>query len=42
MTSAEFIDHLLRNLDEVIFPALAAYALYLVKSWIERQKGDRR
>lgn len=38
MTTADFIDHVLRNLDEVIFPALAAYALYLIKSWIERQR----
>lgn len=42
MTTADFLDHLLRNLDEIVFPALGAYALYLIKSWIERQKGDRR
>lgn len=38
MSTADFFDHLLRNLDEAIFPALGAYALYLLKSWIERHK----
>lgn len=42
MTSADLIEHVLRSLDEIIFPALGAYALYLLKSWIEKQKGDRR
>lgn len=42
MTTADFLDKIFQAADEVIFPALAAYALYLVKSWIERQKGDRR
>lgn len=42
MTTTDFLEHILRSLDEIVFPALGAYALYLFKSWIERQKGDRR
>lgn len=42
MTTADFLEHILRSLDEIIFPALAAYGLYLVKSWIEKQRGDKR
>lgn len=42
MTTVDFLDKLLQALDEIVFPAMAAYALYLVKSWIEKQKGDRR
>lgn len=42
MTTGDFLDHLLRNLDEVIFPALAAYAVYVlrefVRAWISRPK----
>ena len=41
MTTVDFLDKLLQALDEVIFPALAAYALYMVKTWIERQKGGK-
>lgn len=42
MTTVDFLDKLLQALDEVIFPALAAYAIYIVKTWIERQKGGRQ
>lgn len=42
MTTVDLFDKIFQALDEIVFPALAAYALYLVKSWIERQKGDRR
>lgn len=42
MTTVDFLDKLLQALDEVVFPALAAYAIYIVKTWIERQKGDKR
>lgn len=38
MTTVDFLDKLLQALDDVIFPALGAYALYLMKSWIERHK----
>ena len=36
MSSADLIDHILRNLDEVIFPALAAYAVYILRAWMQR------
>lgn len=42
MTTTDFLEHILRSLDEIVFPALGAYALYLLKSWIEKQKGGPR
>lgn len=41
MTTVDFLDKLLQALDEIVFPAVAAYALYLLKSWIERQKSGK-
>lgn len=41
MTTVDFLDKLLQALDDVVFPAIAGYALYLLKSWIERQRGGK-
>lgn len=38
MTTADFLDKIFQAMDEVLFPALTAYALYLLKHWIERHK----
>lgn len=41
MTTVDFLDKLLQALDEIVIPAIAAYAVYLVKVWVERQKGGK-
>lgn len=38
MTTVDFLDKLLQALDDVVFPALGAYALYMLKTWISRHK----
>ena len=38
MTTADIIDHVLRNLDEVIFPALTAYVVWLLRNWMQPKK----
>lgn len=38
MTTVDFLDKVLQALDDVVFPALGAYALYLMKAWIDKQK----
>lgn len=38
MTTADLIEHLLRSLDEIVMPALAAYTVWLVRSWLEKHK----
>lgn len=42
MTTVDFMDKLLQALDEVVFPALAAYAIYMLKVWMQRPGNDKR
>lgn len=42
MTTVDFLDKMLAALDDVIFPAIAAYALYLLKAWVQKSGGDKR
>jgi hypothetical protein len=42
MTTVDFLDKLLATLDEVIFPALAAYGIYMLKAWLQRTDGNKR
>ena len=38
MTTADFIDHILKNVDEVIFPALTANVAWLLRNWLQKRK----
>ena len=34
MSAVVFLEHLFGFLDEVIFPALATYALWMLRGWL--------
>jgi len=38
MTTADLIEHILRSFDEVLFPALTAYAVWLLRQWVQPKK----
>ena len=39
MTTVTFLEHLFGFLDEIVFPAMAAYAIWLIRQWLAMPKG---
>lgn len=36
MTTIQFLDHLFSVIDEILFPAFAAWGLHMLRRWLQR------
>lgn len=38
MTAVTFLDHLFGFIDEIVFPTMAAYVIWLLRNWLQKPR----